>query len=382
MAALDDGTIIPSFLKVTDTSQEVFGYENSVNDYSLRVGRILKAYSPSDTQNRNKKVIEYDVSVRHADGTSGYTDISYPRVRVASLFGGVADYLRWTPRIDNFDYVSQFGLGSKVLLLCINGNQRVAYIIGGIPHPDDGVSSLSFKESPYLEFEFNGIYVHIDKDGTFSLIHRGPTGPDGDILTDAGTNSSIQFSSEGNITLGYNLQNKPGGGVETNSDSLPFLGLLKQQNQIVSFAQDDISAETENRFLIKTTNGVKINDGGLFPQAFLRATIYRQQQEIMHNVIMPLLSTLSTLLTTSGATLTATGATLATVGGFHLIPVAGPLLASPLVIAAGATTTASGAALTAAGPVVAAIQAAIQAFEALSSQYLSNKHFHSEDPLL
>ncbi len=67
--------------------------------------------------------------VDRIDGAGVVNQILYPRAIVSSLFGGVADYVRWTPRIDDKELDSGISLGSKVLLLCVNANTRSAYIV-------------------------------------------------------------------------------------------------------------------------------------------------------------------------------------------------------------------------------------------------------------
>lgn len=354
---LDDGTVVPSFLSISSTSMEKSARWHSFNDTSLRVGQIIASYSPNDSGNTNKKVAEYDISVDYADSHGAQTRIVYYRAKVASLFGGVADFIRWTPRLDNKNIQSDVSFSSYVLVLCINGNQRSCYILGGLPHPDSQTPDNPVKDNHYLDFEFNGINVFISKDGTLLVSHKGATNPDGTIIDETGRDSAISLTKEGNINLGY--LNK----LQTGIASI----VIKKDTKTVNlFAESDVRVNTKAEFNISTNNGVKINDTGFDQQAFLRSTIYRQQQELMHNTIGPLLSSLSSLIITAGASLTVAG-------GLHVIPMVGAILGAPAV-------TAAGGSLTAAGPLLLQIQVAIQQFEALSSQYLSNQHFHAETP--
>lgn len=262
---------------------------------------------------------------------------------------GIADYFKWTPRIAEFDETNQIGPGSRVLLACLNGNQREVYIIGGLPHPDDTRKDPVFKDNHRLEWEFNGIYFNINKDGEIALVRRGPTKADGKLVNpDAtGNNSSLQFLKTGNIKLGYNLE-KTLTELKTNTDKLPYIEWLKSDKQIN----------------ITAPNGVKINKGGADSQALVRGTAYRQQQQAMHNTMQSLLTTLSSLILNASVAITGAAGVIAT-------PVVGPALSAPFFIAAGTSLSSAVATIT-------NLQLAIQQFESASSQYLSTKHEFAE----
>src|SRR5277367_958965 len=118
---LDEGAVIPHGIAPFRNND---GYTKTLEDTSLRVGRVVKFYDPSDAQNVSKKFIEYDVEVNYANRDGPYIKTVYSHCTVSSLFGSVADYIRWTPRIANVDQNNQIMYGSRVLVLCINGNSR------------------------------------------------------------------------------------------------------------------------------------------------------------------------------------------------------------------------------------------------------------------
>lgn len=354
----------PSYYRVSETPN--LGLLQSMSDNSLRIGRILKAYDVGTDQCRNKRVIEYDVEVKSSNGIGQVADIIYPRVKVASLFGGATDFFRWTPRIENFDKKTQIGFGSRVLLLCINGNQKAAYIIGGIPHPEDGAVELPYTDNHHMEFQFNGIYANVDKEGSFTMIHRGATNADDSIKDTAGTNSSIQFNSNGDITLGYNLTppTKDSLKVTPNSDDLPYIGLYKKDKEITVYSPSDIHSITNKKYLIQTSEGVKVNPTGENQQAWLRATAYREKQSEMNNTLKNLFKSLATILdTVSNSLLTASAAMKPPVGGST---------AGSVPIQAAAQT------LSGAVQMVKQMGSAIGEFESSSSEYLSPSHFHAD----
>lgn len=347
---LDDGSVIPSFLRVSNSQEEVSGWRYALNDVSLRVGRVVAQYAPDDPNNRNKKYIEYDVEVQHADGAGGFATIIYPRAQIASLFGGIADRMQWTPRIVNFDVSKQIGDSSRVLLLCLNGNSRAVFIIGGLPHPD-----VKTKQDPALkhnlDWEFNGLNALINNDGELILVHKGATDSSGNIIDDTGAYSSIKFSKEGNIILGYTIDD----------NKKPSFILDKQNDKILAYTKSNTELTTEDGFLINTKNGFVVNPGGILPQAFLKATTYRQQQQLLHTTLQSLLTTATGFASAAGVALTGAAGAIVVSGA-----AAAPFLAT------------AGASLTALAPILTSMQVAIQSFEALADDYLSKKHFHSE----
>jgi hypothetical protein len=342
---LDDGTIIPSFLAVSDTSGAGSGWMHNFQDNSLRIGRIIAAYSPNSKENRNKKVVEYDVETVYANGAEGFAPIIYSNCIVASLFGGVADYFQWTPRIDNFQQSTQKGKGTKVLILCVNGNTKSAYIIGGVPHPEDTKIQKVFKNNHILNTEFNGINLSINNDGEFQFLHKGATKADGSIIDSTGTDSILSFLKDGSINLGY---------LDKISKEICSISLNKADKKLNLFAQSDIYSETKAKFAVKTTSGVKINEG-TNNQAFLKGTIYRQEQAKLHTKLTSAITSLATAATATAAGLTTAGAAT---------PTAAPGL------------TAAATAITSMVSILTQMVTAITEFEA--GDYLSKIHTHAD----
>lgn len=348
---LDDGSVVPSYLRVSSSQDEISGWRYALHDVSLRVGRVVAQYPPDDPNNRNKKYIEYDVEVQHADGAGGFATITYPRAQIASLFGGIADRMQWTPRIVNFDVSKQIGDSSRVLLLCLNGNSRAVFIIGGLPHPD-----VKTKQDPSLkhnlDWEFNGLNMLINNDGEMILTHKGATDSSGKIIDETGAYSSIMFSKDGEIILGYTVD----------TENKPSFILDKQNDKILSYSKSHTELTADDKFLINTKNGFIVNPDGILPQAFLKATLYRQQQQLLHTSLQTLLTTATGFASTAGVALTGASAAIVTSG----------IAAAPFLATAGA-------ALTALGPIFTSMQVAIQSFEALADNYLSKDHFHSDN---
>ncbi len=378
MPKLADGTVTPSYLNFSGSNPHT-GYSNSMSDTTLRVGRVVAAHEIESDGSRNKKILEYDVIVRHANGASGYTDILYPRVKMSNMFGGATDFFRWTPRIGNFDYSTQIGDGSRVLLLCVNGNQRMSYIIGGIPNPEDVSPVLPFSDH-HLEFQFNGVYANVDKDGAFTLIHRGATNNKNEVVSNEGGNGSIRFDKEGDIELGFRF-NIPtdSTGIKENNDDHPYLRVVKGNEGVEAYAPGSILNTTKQRFIVATTDGVKINPNGTDPQSFLMASTYREKQEEMHSKLESLLESLSSTVSTAGQGLSTAGIKATVASKMMIVPIAGSVASAVPWTAFALAVSEAAQALTAAKETINSMKDTISSFEN-AADYLSDKHQHSEDP--
>lgn len=335
---LEDGTFIPNFLSVRSNDSNVGGYSNSVNDITLRAGTVIAAYNPSDSLNRNKKYIEYDVEVRHANGSSGYTTITYPRAQVISLFGGVADYSRWVPRISTKDSKNQINLSSKVLLLCVNGNTRSAYIICGLPNPNVTKTENLFNQHVY-EWEYNGVYQTINLDGEFSIFRKGATNPKGELLNAQKNASGLFFTKDGAITLGfYDIKNNT---IDKFNEKAPNVVLNQNTNHIS----------------LKSTAGVLIGDATDYT---LMGSTYRKAQAKLNNSFITKLAQIHDALMSASNNLIIASAK-------HTIPTTGASQGAPYVNAAGMD-------IQKAANLIQDLSGEVQSFENDSGPYLSKKN--------
>src|SRR4051812_32448928 len=99
---------------------------------AIAVGVVTGVIWPDDPKSVNKKFPEYRVLVSRSDNNAGGT-FEYPNCLVASKFGGIADVEVWTPRGDpQSGLKGKAGLGSKVLVACLDGSRHTAVIIGGL----------------------------------------------------------------------------------------------------------------------------------------------------------------------------------------------------------------------------------------------------------
>lgn len=309
---MEDFYVLPHFLDYQGT--EASGYVKSLSDPVMRVGRVSKAYSPNEATNGNKRHFEYDVEVEHSDFGSNFTTITYPRARVVSLFGGIADYLRFTPRIEA-PKAPELTQGSLVLVLCINGDTQQAVIIGGIPHPKREKDDPS--KGHNLEFSFNGIFLTINQDGELEAKFRGATNPDNTLA------SSADPAAEGTL-----IQFKKDGNIEVESTK-----------ELHIVAREHVNIES---------TGVNLG-GASNTEALVMGTTFREKQEALHQSLASGLSGLSSSLATAQES-------------FRQASFLVPQLAG----AVAAMGSASGAA--------AALASAIQEFESFADSYLSKKN--------
>jgi len=192
--------IVPSFL--TGDRNESVSDGNAFGNIRLRLGEVQEVIYPADPRNVSKKFVECRVLVSHVENNTAVSKM-YDYVAIANLFGGVGDKLTWIPRaaksgsaLDS-NKAATAGKGSKVLLLCISGNQHNAVIIGGIR--DSQETQIDTDQGHRLHFVFNGVDFEINDGGEMTLGVHGKTDADGVTQDDVGT--SIKISKDGNISV-------------------------------------------------------------------------------------------------------------------------------------------------------------------------------------
>lgn len=382
---LDDGTIVPHWMGITDSTPS--GAQMSMNDPFLRVGRVINSHWPGEAGNPHGTGVVYDVEVDYINRGGTHTRQVYSRARVMSAFGGVADSINYTPRPKESgtnELETGINTGSMVLLLCINGNTRQAIIISGLRHSQ--LAKDSKEDGHNLKFKFNGIEFTINKDGELNLGFGGATKSDGSLSdaakADAG-GAFLNINREGTIVLATGPDKTQSITLDHVDKSVRVwaqtnLSLQGLDGEVNVGAKTDVNISAPLAVNINGDENVVINSekgdvviAGSPPPGFgvilgsgsdmmLKASTYRTQETVMNSQV-------STMLMTSGGLITGAGAVLAVASIFHLIPVAGPIIAAPLIMAASVMLTTSGPLLITAG-------AAIATFEAQSPLYLSLKN--------
>ena len=203
---LPDGCVAPSFMRFEER-HDVRVEAN--REFALRVGTIVNSYAPTDSQSLTHSIWEYDVECLVTDDMGQPTLLVYPHAIMSTMFGSISDYLQWAPRISakrqrssteppDLDALLQ---GSMVALLAPNGNHAVpALIIGAAPHPLAVTDSADFGLGPLLRFEYNGLFVEINKEGELVVRRKGPTADDGTPVNGNDTQSTDQGAAATGIS--------------------------------------------------------------------------------------------------------------------------------------------------------------------------------------
>jgi phage baseplate assembly protein gpV len=199
---LEDGTVLPSYLEQGWAPRG--GPSGSMNDFTLRVGEVVVAYSPADFDNKNpntkNKQWVYIVNVSYRDGTGERSVVPY-RCTMAGLFGGVGDRFRYSVRPTDKRNEGTFSKGARVLVLCPNGDKGNALIVGSVRHDDDKTPE---PDKTFLDFVFNGVQASIDEKGALSLKVPGATKLDGtpdDNRDKNNKGTSVSFGADGSIAI-------------------------------------------------------------------------------------------------------------------------------------------------------------------------------------
>jgi len=255
------------------------------SNFALRQGEVVDVLYPDDPRNVSKKFIEYKVHVQHRDAT-GWVGIDYNNCFLMSTFGGIADKLRYTFRKStkqqNQDPANTPSLGSKVIILCINGLQTNAVILGGIRDAQEQVKDTRADGHNFF-FEFNGLQMKIDDAGEFTVFMRGKTKADGTLdpsVTAGG--SSIAMTKDGNVTVAT-----PG-----NSQ---LIRLNNTNNKIEINASQELDLNVSGPSFIKST-GLQVGAG---TDAMPRFTTYRNAQANLHSALTSGLRQLAQAISTS-----------------------------------------------------------------------------------
>lgn len=174
--------IIPSWYGSTRMVGAQGADDEAFGNLALRAGQVMRVVEPEDVRSLSKRYREYDVLVdhRHNGVLAGKM---YHGCLLLNTFGGVADHTDWTLRADLQGQqggrdAQEPGFGSKVLVLCVNGEHSSAWIVGGVKdqrQDERGTSSLGH----HLEWEFNGAHLAVRDDGSWQLENRGKTSADG-----------------------------------------------------------------------------------------------------------------------------------------------------------------------------------------------------------
>jgi phage gp45-like len=314
---LSDGTVIPSFLGTRSRGAHS-GSTDMLNDYTLRLGEIKKIIYPNDPLSYGKKTVEYDIEVQYRENNGTYVTSYYRGATVSTVFGGVGDRFHATFREDASpaSSTSNVGTGSKVLCLCLAGDQQKAIILGGIEDPNS-TRVEDKKDGHNLAFEFNGVKATINKDGEFQIRFAGPTDDKGVLLSTAKAADSgalLKFTKDGSVII-------------ATEDGNDHKIVLDHQNKEISLTTTgDWKGTVDGTFDVKAKDGFKFNSSkggygigvkdtveiqsagvmvGQATDAWIKGTTYRQAESLMNKQVSSAFTMMATLCGVAGVALMA-----------------------------------------------------------------------------
>jgi hypothetical protein len=176
---------------------------DGLNNLRLRVGEVQAIYPTDHPMNVSKKFTEYQVFVTHRANGTAVTKM-YERCAVADAFGGAADTSTQTYRADTSASRKRTGpgLGSKVVILCINGESVNPLIVGGIRDPQGDPDDP--EAGHHLRRKFNGVDLAINDDGELELTYTGADNADGTLRDDVdedAVGTTVRISKNGNFEV-------------------------------------------------------------------------------------------------------------------------------------------------------------------------------------
>lgn len=195
--------IVPSFYDLRHAGDVP---ASDFSDWVLRHGEIVRVIYPDDPRSRSRRLIEYDVDAEVRDQGVPVV-VRYHNCVVANPLAGFADKLVMTLRVDPRNKNSADpiidGFGSKVLILCINGEQPAAVIVSGIRDTRD-TSDISRKaRGHHLEWVFNGAKFEVLDSGAWRLTYGGKTTASGDrdLSRDPGAGTVVEVKKDGTFEV-------------------------------------------------------------------------------------------------------------------------------------------------------------------------------------
>lgn len=196
---------IPSNLDIVSKLPSAF--KNNNNSYALRIGVVLQYYPVDDDENASKTTPEYDVYVLEDNNQQ----VVYRRCQFAGG-GSLNDFgehilqtsdsaLKGDLKIGND---LQNLTGSFVVMLCLDGKREKAKIIQTFQH-GSYKSKATKAMGKFLEKEFQGFNLLLDKDGNFKLALVGIKDDKGAIINSDPIGSMLNVTKDGIISI---LDNK------------------------------------------------------------------------------------------------------------------------------------------------------------------------------
>jgi hypothetical protein len=352
---LPDGTVIPSYLNTRELGAR--GPLRSFSNITLRRGEVQDIVYPDDKRSLSKKYNEYRVLVQMRDGEGAGTSADFYNCVLINDLASGADFSTFTLR-PNSKKSEPSGNGSKVLVLCINGDNSQAIILGGVR---DGDQDFDTKDLGHHSIQqFNGIRQEINKEGELTITFKGATKTDGSLAEGADSSASgtsLKFARDGSLELAHDDQHL-------------VIDHPNKKVELVAAKELDLSGPTgvnidSNATVKITAANIKVG-GDAAVDALVKGTTYRTAETTMHSAQIAALNAAAAALTTMSASMIAAAGSLAAV----TIAPAAPAALKPLAPVA-VSLTPMGPQLAAVAAALTAIATTLSTFEGGTASYLS-----------
>jgi hypothetical protein len=205
---LPSGSFLPSGLLEMEGVNDI-AFNSTFNNFSLKAGIVTRTHEMEDDSNISKEIPEYDVVVIEQRSNDAQVPITYKNCIPQDMFGGLADFMEFKLRSqEKVDKAKNKGRGkipslqdgSIVLILCINGFNENAVIVGGMKQPKRR-SKLTKDKGHALVSEFNGMGLEVDKDGALTISFKGATSHDGKAKDSKVGGSFIKIKKDGSVEM-------------------------------------------------------------------------------------------------------------------------------------------------------------------------------------
>ena len=198
---MNHSDIIPSIYSTREVGKSKGLYVGQMwSNEMFRSGEVIRKVDPTSQDSRSKLFYEYDVLVSHYENEAFTTKI-YRNCFLINSLAGLADKSHFTLRASDSNDPAIPGNGSKVLVLCLDGNETQTFIVGGIQaeaDPDD------VDKGHHFYWEFNGVVLEVNDDGSWSITNNGKTNIKGEADKDRDTDGSgtkVSVEANGNFTI-------------------------------------------------------------------------------------------------------------------------------------------------------------------------------------
>lgn len=221
--------------------------KHTKNNFSLKIGVIVKVYDIDDEENHYGMGPEYDVMMFEQEDNEPLNVIRYKNCIAIDKMGGIGDFheKRYrTNQIDDIKEKSSQHDGDMVLVLCIDGNAAHGIILGGVNHPARD-TTLTKEAGVHMEGEYNGVNWQVNKDGELTITFKSASN-----IKD----QKVEYQDE--EAGGTFVKVDKTGSVDINDGNTENIKIDKPNKTIDLNAESDISNTTNKNFNVTAKENI------------------------------------------------------------------------------------------------------------------------------